>query len=667
MASYHLKVASALLVVAALSGCGGGGGGGSAGNSGAVQTTPTVPVTSGLVPDAPAAGAILYADAAPLRVLRDGAVWTYRGVKLPNGDGAYATQRIVYTNVVKHATAGVGVSESGSNSFNTGAESSGVRFEGGAYKSSTGLATSEKAAPLAIDMIELRSPVRINDQYVSFDKHIADSGGDYDGDKVNDAIDMAVYSRVIGEETLDLPNRRQVKTVRVDMTFRARVTSSANHSYSAVYESVRSTWYAPGIGIVKARLEEPNTAANAPNSVVTEVLENWDGLTEGLGHTGLAAAVVLPGVPLAGTSLPFPIDAVGFDTHAVVATSILNQPDYAGIALTQLDARGKVVAMRNYTRAELFPGVQYFREPRLLRVGDELRVLVVTDNSSVSMAAFDSTGQRLLRPSVTLFSDPQLIVVSDGVTYRTVADGAGLWVGWGHLTQDAYSQGRALMVQHFDANAQPVGAQRAVFSALWPSLSDFNMALDGTRLAVSWREQGVSTARHLALIDTGSGALLADKSLDSLLPCTRVDTLALAPGLAMTCWGNAQALRAARLDANGDPVLSAGTTLATDTIKAPWLMPLNDDAVFGGNAGKLVASTRQTDKYWPEDDYATAFTAVFQTRGSDGPLAASEPVLLARIAPPMNVQRIIKLGNRLLLVGRDDFYNLQTTTVWLAN
>jgi hypothetical protein len=653
MASHHLKVASALLVAAALSACGGGGGG--TGSAGVVQTAPTGPVTSGLVPDAPAAGPSLYADAAPLRVLRDGAVWTYHGVKLPNGDGAYANQRIVYTNVVKHATAGVGVSESGNNAFNTGAESSGVRFEGGAYKSSTGLATSEKTAPLAIDMIELRSPVRLNDQYVSFDKHIADSGADYDGDKVNDAIDVAIYSRVIGEETLDLPNRRQVKTVRVDMTFRARVTSSANHSYSPVYESVRSTWYAPGIGIVKARLEEPNTAAGAPNSVVTEVLENWDGLTEGLGHTGLA-----------GTSLPFPIDAVGFDTHAVVATSILNQPDYAGIALTQLDARGKVVAMRNYTLADLFPGVQNFREPRLLRVGDELRVLAVTD-SSVSMAAFDSTGQRILRPSVTLVSDPRLILVADDLTYRMVADGAGIWISWGRLTQDAYSQGRALMLQHFDANAQPVVAPRVLSNASWGTLSDFNMAIDGARLAVSWREQGGSTARHLALIDTGSGALLTDKSLDSLQACTHVNTLALAPGLAMTCWGNAQALRAARLDANGDPVLSAGTTLATDTIKAPWLMPLNDDTVFGGNTGKLAASTRQTDKYWPEDDYATALTSVFQTRGSDGPLAASEPVLLARIAPPMNVQRIIKLGNRLLLVGRDDFYNLQTTTVWLAN
>jgi hypothetical protein len=40
----------------------------------------------------------------------------------------------------------------------------------------------------------------------------------------------------------------------------------------------------------------------------------------------------------AGAALQYPLDAIGFDTHAVVATFIPGQPSAVGIALAQLPA-----------------------------------------------------------------------------------------------------------------------------------------------------------------------------------------------------------------------------------------------------------------------------------------------------------------------------------------
>jgi hypothetical protein len=664
-----------LALLASVSGCGGGGGSASNGGTGAVIPPPVVSV-SGLVPEAGTAGATLYADAAPLRVLRDGAVWTYHGVDQPYGAASGPSQVRAYTNTVKHAATSGGMLENGSNAFNGGPDTAGpLRFEGGSYKYTEHISLTANAPAQTVDVIELRSPVKINDQYVSLDRHIADGGVDLDGDKVNDALDVAMYARVIGEEVLDLPNRRQVKTVHVDITLRARIISSKTGAPSPLYEAVQSNWYAPGLGIVQTRGSEPNANdPTAPNRVVTEILQNWDGLTEGLGYISAVAGVAPVSSPLAGAAFQFPLDAVGFDTHAVVATFIPGQPSAVGIAIAQLDTRGNVLAARSYTRAELFPAAQYFTEPRLLRVGSELRLLARTDNDGVSMVAFEPTGQRILRPAVTMLSDPLFGYDTERTSYRVSTDGSGIWLGWLRIIPAPNSVYlRSLAVQHFDASGHALGTARVMLDPVNADIGNFSMALSDTRLALAWRQSGLEPVSRLAMIDTGSGALLADKTVGTgacdYASCIHFDVLALQPGIAMVGWNPpVSPIGAARLDASGEPVLSAATTLLTDTLKAPWLTPSNGPPVFKGLGGQLTVSTGQIAKYWPEDTLDSGFTSVFQTSGISGPLAASEPVLLARIlGSPVNVLTTVQLGNRLLLIGSDGASYLNSMVVWKAN
>jgi hypothetical protein len=164
-----------------------------------------------------------------------------------------------------------------------------------------------------------------------------------------------LYSRVAGAETLDLPNRLQVRTVRVDTTMRVRATFSKTGTATPVYESVQQVWYAPGIGVVKTRAEQPSDAGPAqPNRIVTEALQNWDGdVSEGLGHLPPVDGIVRED----GASLSYPmplaaIDAAGFDDHAVV---LAPTADAGTVNLVQLDQRGNLAVQTPYRLDVLFP------------------------------------------------------------------------------------------------------------------------------------------------------------------------------------------------------------------------------------------------------------------------------------------------------------------------
>lgn len=661
-----------LLMVAlatALGGCGGGGSGsGSSTPSPTPTPTPTPPpplAVSGLVPAAPTVGATLYADAASLRVLRAGAVWSYHGVEKPAGE--LATDFNPYTNTVTAVASGSGVTESATHPFNEDGESDTIRYQGGAYIVTTQIVLSEDMPAQAVDVIELRSPVKVNDQYVSIDKRIADSGIDFDDDKVNDALDFAVYSTVIGEEVLDLPNRRQVKAVRVDNRLRARARYSKTGTVSPVYEAIQSTWYAPGIGIVKRRLEQPNDSDGLPNRVVTELLENWDGLTEGLGHAGTVVAASPAGSSLSGPPLQYVGDVVGFDTSAVAIGQIPNQPSSQGLAVAQLDARGNVVAARTYARTELFPGTDFFWEPHAIRVGNEVRIFAHTGNQQLSMVGLDASGQRIVRPAVQVVNDAQMGNDNDNTSYRVASDSTGIWIGWLRATWDGQTSNRWLAAQHFDANGVALGPVSTATSPASFDMSRLNMALDGSRLAFSWYASNLQPSWRLAMIDTGTGASVTDQVLGITFEnCRFLNTVALQQGLAMTCV-DLSGIGAVRVDASGNPVLLPGATLQTSKLQAPWLLPTRgNDGVYGGASGQLIASVLQDGQFWPEGRSDGSFTTLFQTSGT-GPLAASEPMLLARIAPAVFVRTLVRIGNRVLVIGADSAGHMNTTVVWLPD
>lgn len=255
----------AFCVALALTACGGGG---------EDSTGAALPVggATGLVPAAPAAGATLHAEAAQLRPLVEGATWRYAGT-FTNGVEGTAPKN--YVNVVTQSTASGGMAESASNAGDAGATTQTVSLKEGATHIPMVYDLDDDHS-LPIDFTELRSPVRANDQYVSFDKRV-DSLADVDDDGKNDIIDIVIYTRVIGEETLDLPRQANVQAVHVQFTTLLRVQRSKTGAYGDTVTATLDNWYAPGLGIVKSVSDTPGEGSK--HEVTTEILDTWGGLS----------------------------------------------------------------------------------------------------------------------------------------------------------------------------------------------------------------------------------------------------------------------------------------------------------------------------------------------------------------------------------------------------
>ena len=283
------------------------------------------------------------------------------------------------------------------------------------------------------------------------------------------------------------------------------------------------------------------------------------------------------------------------------------------------------------------------------------------------MVGLDASGQRIVRPAVHMVDDAQMGYDNDNTSYRVASHSTGVWIGWLRATWDGQTSQRWLAAQHFDANGAALGPVRTATSPASFDMSRLNMALDGSRLAFSWYASNLQPSWRLAMIDTGTGASITDQVLGVTVEhCRFLNTVALQQGLAMTCV-DLSGISAVRLDANGNPVLVPGATLQTSKLEAAWLEPTRGNAVvYGGTSGQLIASVPQNGQFWPEVSSDQSFTTLFATTGT-GPFATSERTLLARISPAVLVKTLVRIGNRVLVVGADSAGNMNTTVVWLPN
>lgn len=657
--------AAAFVIVLGLSACGGGGGGSSDGTV-AVPVPPT-PATSGLLPAAPAPGASLHADAGTLRPMRAQARWTYRGVDRPFGaTGA----QIGYTNVLTQLAVNGGMQEQASNAFNEGPDNSGTLvIEGGTVRQRETLELMPGLQTEVLDLIELRSPVRLDDQYTIYDRRIGDIGSDLDGDKRNDGMDLAIWVRVLGEETLDLPNRLQVRTVKVAMSARLRPVYSGGSSAS-VSEIVQTAWYAPNLGVVRQQLEMPGESQPQVRRVVTEELLSWDAGDQGLGPTEVQNGVAPAGSDLAGQALPAPLDVVGFDTHAVVLGNVPGQYPAYGVAVTQLDARGRVQAARSYRYAELFSST-WATQPRLLRVGQELKLLALTDRG-VAMRGLSPDGQQLALAAPVLLMTAPLYQDAMGQSYRPAAGGERIWLSWLSYPQNLPDGGHSssLLLQGFDAAGTARTETRVLMSGSTPSiLTGASLAASGERLLVSWGVLGNSPAWHYQMLDAADGRLLAQ--FQPARPAT--DYGALAPRTLALDTGPALALRlpssgglaAARLDPASYALrLGNGAGLMGETLKTD-IVPFQSASfdLMAGDGGPLVyggtyAASGADSSGW----------LIAQLPAGAEMLSAARPVLLARMpVATLQIMHLLPLGNRVLVIGADSSSQdgkLRTLVVW---
>ena len=639
-----------------LASCGGGGGGSSGAGGGSGFGGPT-----GLVAAAPTPGAVLAADANELRVLRPYAVWTYRGVDQPGGQANAST---LYTNVLRHASAAGGTTESVSNFGNEGADSQVVVSSGGVIKTVTTIDFTGTGHPQTFDDIELRSPVRANDYYVIFDKRL-DSGIDFDGDGKTDALDVAITRHVVGEELLDLPNRRQVNSVRVDTLIQSRVRFSSNGTFTDVAVAFQLTWYARGLGIVRTRLERPG--ANVPSiaHISTEDLLTWDGVTEGVGPLPQQAGIVPAGFEAPGAIVPGPSGAVAFAGHAVVLGGPTTTPLNDGFALSAIDFRGNVTASRNYRRADF--GATFLEVQRLVRVGNELRVIAFVDGR-LDMLAFDTTGQARTAAQAPLVVET--LPGFDDSTYVRAAGGTDrFWLIWKNAYEPVLGTILSdLKVQAFDAAGQPLGSpvllEQGVNGAavLRVRLS----AAPGDPVLASWSLAG--EVRYAA-IGASSGALLARKtpadtglSLDGF----PIEPAALGTGLTLTAPSPAPGLMAGvRLDASYNPIRGTGSQFISESITPSWWLFQQGAVPPAGAFGRLFMGAYQFTKEFPGDISDTSFLSFVELTPTAGALGSNVELLGRLPFDALEFPIIVPLPDRLLVVGTRN-QGLATVPIWRA-
>ncbi len=262
-----MRAALSLTLAGVLVACGGGGEGGSADPGSA----PAVGGPTGLVPAAPTPGAQLHARAADIRPLAAGSRWFYRTADYASGSFGQET--------VKQTAGPVPGSVREFSSLEPTDVSTVSLDASGNVQFSGQLVLVSGRPGIAISGLELKSPVRANEQVVVFDQRIADSGIDVDGDGRQDTLDLAIWRRVVGNEELAVPDiSGTITAVRVDTFLAARVTPSAGGAPQTLNSQV-STWYAPGLGPVRSAT--PGTAGRAHDN--DDRLLGYDGVTSGWG------------------------------------------------------------------------------------------------------------------------------------------------------------------------------------------------------------------------------------------------------------------------------------------------------------------------------------------------------------------------------------------------
>lgn len=599
-----LCLASILILTAC-----GGGGGGSDGNDGGGGGTP-VRTSSGLIPAAPSVGAILTTDAAVLRPIRDQAVWVYRGLKT-DYPGA---PTVSYENrSIQATTGGSATTESFSNSANTGPDTQGFSISDGTVRIPLSIDFAGQGNTETVPFIELRSPVREDDQFTIWDRHYADTNIDSDGDRRADALDAAIYGRVMGVETLSLPGLPSLTTVRVDITLRSRITLSSNGQVMPVAQTVIQTWYARGIGIVRQR-SSSQYGSDATGVVVDEQLSSWDGLTEGFGAMDAQTTVVpMSGDPFSGMTIR---GAASFSNHALVVMADYSATDST---IARLNRNGEVFASRiqpNMPAGSEGLVVPHRQGLLYLRQGQTQSALT----STVEVTRFDAEGALVgnVAGATIDLTGPRTNPMLEQV--KAVVDGTTLWLLWQRIYNTPTAQERELILRPYGLDGVPLGPELLVDTG---SARAERIASVNGRVLLSWGRVvlGVGWEPTYASVALGDSAVIA-RPFASVLPTGAVDDGKFPYPASGGAWGalvwTAQVPNTAYgltsgtlLDSNQSPIRS-GSNLEGDVLPGvPMLRNfVHAPAINGTPDGALLVLSADSTVSW----VATSANAPISTR-----------------------------------------------------
>lgn len=535
------------LASALLAACGGGGDGGAASTpaTGGTSTAPTSPSPTqnqktGFVPAAPTLGEILHNDAAQLRPLRDEALWAYRGVR------SHGVSKAFYASFRQTVTSREGFNERVSSPQDGASGVQALSVNGGLIRVQNliGLPTLQTALE-PVD--ELRSPVRRDDQVTWVDNQGLALKDDLDNDKLTDTADIGAYSRVVGDEAVELPELgTSVNALRVDFSSSVRIKLSSKAQPEAVRTVTGSTWYAPGIGIVRQVVRK--AADNGNGTVETdERLQFFDGVTTGLGLVPSAPVAKAGGSAGTGPTLLPAVSAVRSGDAAFVLSprGTVLKPE-AGAVLSVMDKRGRVQQSVEHLDLDLGSLAQADLLP--LDGG----VALVTAEPGLYLDPYTLENLRLIRFDAQAQRSTSHWLAGGAVrgTLKAASDGQTVWVSWVEPT--LAMDGMQLMAQAFDgrglARTAPLQLSRVTGTQVHGGIG---LAAAAGRALISWHQPSAQGAAgtvdyHQALVN-----------LDGTRFTSVLEAGALGPAE-----GRSQPM----------PRLSSGSALLT------WYAPLNQPA-----------------------------------------------------------------------------------------
>ncbi|MBN8489662.1 MAG: hypothetical protein J0M20_18265 [Burkholderiales bacterium] len=649
---------------AAVVACGGGGGGSD-------PVTPPSDTPSGLLPTAPVIGATLHDDATVLRPLRDGTVSVYRGRTIESG----ATTE--YENTVTQSVSGTRLLDQASNDLGQGpATADPVVVANGRVTMSTSMPWTDGGPQNPFELVLLSSPVRLSERHVALDKRFTDIGVDLDGDKVNDQMDVAIWTLVKSEDTLTLPQRSGVKAVRVDTEIRLRARYSRDGSTSDVLSATSSEWYAPGLGLVRRKLDLPGAI---PRPQVEEVLVTMDALDAGLGYTSAQIQVGASGSSVAGQSLTEPRDAAVWDSHAVLATNIPGRPHSEGLAVSQLDARGQVIKTAVYRSQDILGTSSGVLDVQLLATPDALLAVISSPQGS-HLLRLDTSGQTQLDAAAIALVSGRLEADYDRVRTTATVVGNTLWLAW--IAEDGqndqfetlYSQ----FIRAFSLRGVPLGPVLRVATDT-SSLGWHARRLDATAQAgvLSFASSEVNgDVWRLAQVRPSDQTLAPLVSLHPL-PGTngvcgaagnysgRMQIQALGSSSLLLCQTSKKHLGLADLGSDlvvprdGSGRLSAGSLLGADWTARGELMKL------GASAQTLALGADQFGRLFSWDTQDSSFYRLAELPLVAGQTDAAHVRTLARL-PYLGATPVLLLptSNGVLVIYRQSDGRLSTQLVW---